>query len=268
MAEFTNDGLVTYCKAMLDYRSPYWYGTFGQFGSEELYLEKKKAYPDQYNKWSKASFSEQYGKKVHDCSGLIKGYFMTPNVASNPTAPAKYDSKYDLSSSALEARAKEKGPISTIPEIPGLIVWKSGHVGVYIGDGWVIEERGHQYGTVKTKLSERPWTKWLKHPYIEYSKKEEKPVSDPVVKPEPVVTPVKISTCSVTLPVLRRGITDESIRRSVKRLQVILNLLGYDLEVDGGFGPLTEAAVIKFQKSVGLKDDGIVGSATWTALIA
>ena len=276
MAEFTNEGLVSYCKSMLDYKSPYWYGTYGQIASEAVYLQKKEAYPEQYEKWSKASFAEQYGKKVHDCSGLIKGYFMTPHAVSYPTVEAKYDSKYDLSSSALEARAREKGPISTIPEIPGLIVWKSGHVGVYIGDGWVIEERGHQYGTVKTKLSERPWTKWLKHPYIIYKteQKEETKPEPVVVKPEPVITPVPVketyplSNCVVTLPVLRRGMPPESIKRSVKRLQAILNILGYGLDVDGSFGPLTEAAVKKFQKSMGLKDDGIVGPATWTALIA
>lgn len=249
MAEFTNKGLVTYCQAMLDYKSPYWYGTFGQIANEELYVEKKKAYPDQYNKWSKASFSEQYGKKVHDCSGLIKGYFMTPGSSSYPTAPAKYDAKYDLSSSALEARATEKGPISTIPELPGLIVWKQGHVGVYVGNGYVIEERGHSYGTVKTKLTDRPWEKWLKHPYINY-------VSD--VKPEPM----PIGYCIVSLPILKRGMKDSK----VKRLQGILNTYGYDLDVDGSFGGKTEAAVKSFQESKKLTNDGIVGAATWTAL--
>ena len=248
MADFTNKGLVAYCKAMLDYRSPYWYGTFGQIANETLYLEKKKAYPDQYNKWSKASFSEQYGKKVHDCSGLIKGYFMTPGGSSYPTAAAKYDSKYDLSSSALEARATEKGPISTIPEIPGLIVWKSGHVGVYIGNQMVIEERGHTYGTVMTKITERPWEKWLKHPFITYEE----------AKPEPQI----ITTCTAILPILKRGIKDSS----VKRLQAVLNTYGYDLEIDGSFGGKTEAAVIEFQKSRKLKADGIVGAITWAAL--
>ena len=249
MADFTNKGLVAYCQSMLEYGSPYWYGTFGQIASEALYIEKKKAYPDQYNKWAKASFSEQYGKKVHDCSGLIKGYFMTPGSSSYPTAPAKYDAKYDLSSSALEARATEKGLISTIPEIPGLIVWKQGHVGVYIGNGWVIEERGHTYGTVKTKLTERPWEKWLKHPFITY-------IVDP--KPEPA------NSCTAFLPILKKGMKNDNVRR----LQVVLNTYGYKLEVDGSFGGKTEAAVSAFQEAKGLVMDGIVGSASWTALFA
>ena len=40
----------------------------------------------------------------------------------------------------------------------------------------------------------------------------------------------------------------------------------FKLEKDGYFGPKVKAAVVKFQKSVGLKGDGIVGPATWKAL--
>ena len=34
-------------------------------------------------KWSKASFEAQYGKKVADCAGLIKAYLMSPCIDSN-----------------------------------------------------------------------------------------------------------------------------------------------------------------------------------------
>ena len=64
--------------------------------------------------------------------------------------------------------AAVKGPIGTIPEIPGLAVWKSGHIGVYIGGGEVIEAMGTNYGVVKTQLTDRNWTAWLKIPYIQY----------------------------------------------------------------------------------------------------
>ena len=37
-------------------------------------------------------------------------------------------------------------------------------------------------------------------------------------------------------------------------------------KIDGVFGPLTRAAVLAFQKSKGLVQDGIVGRKTWTAL--
>ena len=53
----------------------------------------------------------------------------------------------------------------------------------------------------------------------------------------------------------------------VREIQTGLNRLGYDLDVDGDFGPLTEAAVIKFQEEHGLEADGIVGKNTWASLI-
>ena len=43
-----------------------------------------------------------------------------------------------------------------------------GHVGVYIGNGDVIEARGTAYGVVKTRLSNRSWTYWYKSLWITY----------------------------------------------------------------------------------------------------
>ena len=60
------------------------------------------------------------------------------------------------------------GTIDTIPEVPGLAVWRDGHIGVYIGGGYVIEAMGTRYGVVKTKLGERGFTHWLEIPYIDY----------------------------------------------------------------------------------------------------
>ena len=54
----------------------------------------------------------------------------------------------------------------------------------------------------------------------------------------------------------------------VKTLQRLLNALGYDSgKVDGIFGQATRAAVVAFQRAKGLTADGIVGKATWTALL-
>jgi hypothetical protein len=68
-------------------------------------------------------------------------------------------------------KCKEKGAIGTIPEIPGVLVFYPGHVGVYEGNGNVIEAMGHSQGVVRTKLKDRPWKNWGKCPWIDYSKK-------------------------------------------------------------------------------------------------
>lgn len=52
----------------------------------------------------------------------------------------------------------------------------------------------------------------------------------------------------------------------VRKLQLALNRAGATLTVDGDFGRKTEQAVEKFQKTYGLRVDGIVGKETWDTL--
>lgn len=52
----------------------------------------------------------------------------------------------------------------------------------------------------------------------------------------------------------------------VKVAQARLLVNGYQLEVDGDFGPITKNAVIAFQASYGLVKDGIIGPKTWAKL--
>ena len=160
----TNLGLVEYCKAQLS--KPYWYGTFGQMATESLLRQKSIQYPVQY-KWT--DFVDQYGEKVHDCVGLIKGYLWSENSNSTPI----YNSKQDKDVSGMKANCTETGNIKTIPELPGVLVFMEGHVGIYIGNGKVIEARGHAYGVVETNLVGRGWTKWGKLDWITYVGDEE-----------------------------------------------------------------------------------------------
>jgi len=64
-------------------------------------------------------------------------------------------------------------------------------------------------------------------------------------------------------PVLRRGSTGQG----VKRLQRALAARGFQLALDGQFGPATEGAVRAFQAANGLVSDGVVGPRTWAGLI-
>ena len=46
-----------------------------------------------------------------------------------------------------------------------------------------------------------------------------------------------------------------------------MTILGYDVMADGAFGPAMVEAVKDFQKSHGMKADGLIGPATYTALL-
>lgn len=177
-----NSELVSYCHSLLDQGARYWFGCFGQVASESLLTAKRRQYPSQY----KSSRDKQLQKDIKDkkivtdCSGLIKGFMMM-----RPNGQIKYDPKLDLGANAYYERAKEKGNIKDIPEIPGLAVWKSGHIGVYIGNGKIIEARGFDYGVVETTIADRSFTKWLKIPDLEYS---DIPAPTPEPTPEPTTT--------------------------------------------------------------------------------
>ena len=97
---------------------------------------------------------------MHDCIGLIKGYFWCDNAESTHYTYCG-NGFADMSADMCYNRSKRKSEnMATMPEIPGIAVFMPGHVGVYIGDGWVIEARGHAFGVVKTRLTSRPWKKW------------------------------------------------------------------------------------------------------------
>ncbi|MBQ9228782.1 MAG: C40 family peptidase [Eubacterium sp.] len=156
----TNTGLVAYAKAQLG--KPYWYGCFGQTSTKALYEAKKKQYPSYYT-WSCPA--DQLGKRVHDCVGLIKGYLWSDSTTATP----KYNAAQDVSANGMYEKCTKKGSIDTMPDVPGVLVFLPGHVGVYIGGGQVIEAKGHAYGVVPTALKDRDWKTWGYCPWIEYT---------------------------------------------------------------------------------------------------
>ena len=73
-------------------------------------------------------------------------------------------------------------------------------------------------------------------------------------------------SCTVSLPELASG----SISEAVRAAQLLLIGRGYSCGPDGAdgeFGPNTKSAVLRFQQSRGLEDDGVIGVNTWGRLI-
>lgn len=67
---------------------------------------------------------------------------------------------------------------------------------------------------------------------------------------------------------LRRGATGDKIRHLQYMLAVLSEFIPSipPVEVDGNFGPATEAAVLAAQRYLGLTPDGIVGEKTWDGI--
>jgi FtsZ-binding cell division protein ZapB len=145
----------------------YWSGTFAQIATEQLWNENKARLPSWYNAHLNAK-TLWMGKRVMDCCGLDKG-----GRWIQPDGSVKYDPATDLNESMLfdkaKALGKKWGAINTIPDIAGLIVCKTGHMGIYRGNGEVVESRGGDYGVVVTKVFERGWEYWYEEPFLDYS---------------------------------------------------------------------------------------------------
>lgn len=151
----------------------YVWGTYGNVLTESLFEYKKDQYPDGVGNHADFIEDNWLGRRTADCIGLIKGYAwlnatdMTIGYAKNGMPDYGADQMYQSAKDAGTLNA-DYGSMDTMPEITGLMLWKEGHVGVYIGGGYVIEAMGTQKGVVKTELEGRGWQGWCKLPYIDY----------------------------------------------------------------------------------------------------
>lgn len=145
----------------------YVWGTYGNVLTDSMLDYKLQQYPDGVGKYEDFIRANWLDGRTTDCVGLIKGYgWLDPN---DLTIKYGTNGMPDITANTMYHNATVSGPISTIPDTPGLAVWMDGHIGVYIGGGEVIEASGTKKGVVKTQLAGRGWTHWLEVPYINYN---------------------------------------------------------------------------------------------------
>ena len=167
----SNLDLVKWSEFAADKGWGYVWGTYGTVLSPDFLESKIIQYPDEVG--GKEDFIREnwLGKRTADCVGLIKGYSWY-DTASQMTILVS-NGMPDIGADTMYENATEKGTIDTIPEIPGLAVWKEGHIGVYIGEGEVVEAYRTTSGVIRSELANGGWTHWLKIPYINYIEQEE-----------------------------------------------------------------------------------------------
>ncbi len=148
----------------------YVWGTFGNVLTSSVFQYKLEQYPEGVGNYADFIRENWLNHRTADCVGLIKGYGWydpdTGNIdyGSNGMPDLGADQMYRSAANM----GTDYGPMSAMPEIEGLALWKSGHIGVYIGGGYAIEAMGTRYGVVKTEVAGRGWQGWCKLPYIEY----------------------------------------------------------------------------------------------------
>ena len=165
-----NLDLVKWAEYAADKGWGYVYGTYGTVLSESMLTAKMEQYPDEVATKEQFIRDTWIGKRTADCVGLIKGYGWFNTVSQDTEIGA--NGMQDLSANGMYDAATVKGEISTIPETPGLAVWKDGHIGIYIGDGNVVEAYGTERGVIRSALADGGWTHWLEVPSINYVEQE------------------------------------------------------------------------------------------------
>ena len=231
--EKTAKGLVEHAEHQLKRGSRYWYGTFGAVGTESLLSWCAKHYP-KYMFASRVKYAKAHdiGKRVTDCVGLIKWYLWTQGLDDIP----KYGSNgfRDVNVGEMKLTCHRRGLINTIPEVPGILVFmETHHVGIYIGKGWVIEAKGFDFGVVKTKLADEPWTDWGQTSWLNYGSKVPTKPTPSVRTPleEKQIFKIKITT--------RKGVYVHSKPDSLPSTRKKIANYGtsYSItKVSGGFG--------------------------------
>lgn len=235
------EDLIAHCMRFLNEGWGYIYGAFGQIWTQAQQDAKSKT-DEQIRKYGQ----QWVGKHVIDCSGVW--YLAMQELGSymyhgSNTMWDKFTVSKGRLSKGKRTDGKELKPGTAI--FTGIKDGDHNHVGIYIGDGKVLEAGGVQKGVITTAITTSKWTCWGEMKYVDYSG------TGP--SPEP------------TYPTLRKGCTGEY----VTLLQTKLIQRGYDLQpygADGKYGTKTENAVKAFQRDNGLTADGITGQRTWSAI--
>ena len=229
------------------------------WGTSGVAWTKKRQ--EQINNTTDAKYEQarKYGAKwighvVYDCSGLFVWAFKQLGGSIYHGSNTIYK-KYCSSKGQLSKGNRTDG--KTL--LPGSAVFTGtendhGHIGLYIGNGEVVEAASTVKGVCKSSVTDKKWTYWGELKDVDYSGGE-----SPSLPPDAPNDPEFVE--------IRKG--DRGDR--VKELQSLLIMKGYSCGstgADGIFGNNTEKAVKAFQTDSGRAANGIVDAATWAALIA
>ena len=165
----TNKEFIQKAQAICDHKTLYVMGGYGQKLDETKKTMFIRYYDYNRKAHRKAKITDASNDTLaFDCSGLVKSILWGwPNV--------KYNSGVnDMNANAMRYSVPRVSKDFN-NMVPGELLWMQGHVGIYIGNGRVIESTpSWADGVQVTKLIDRKWDCHFKfEPYIEYENIDE-----------------------------------------------------------------------------------------------
>jgi len=181
-----NDAFI---KKVLDifanYKTVYMWGCFGQPVTDALVAEKTRQYPTFYTQGIQDKLRSLVGKGYFgfDCVNLIKAVawgWSGDATKANGGAAYSTNGVQDVNADMMiKLCFKLTDDFKVI--VPGCAVWMQGHIGVYIGDGKVVEATPSWDNRVQVTslgnigsvagLHSRKWTMHGRLPFVEYEQK-------------------------------------------------------------------------------------------------
>ena len=131
--------------------------------------------------------SRWIGHYVADCSGLFSWAFKQLGGYMYHGSDTMYRKYCENKGSLVKGKRTDGQELK-----PGtaVFVWKEddgkyGHVGLYVGDGKVIEAAGTKQGVITSKVSDKKWTNWGELKGVDYG---DSPQPTPVPEGKAIVT--------------------------------------------------------------------------------
>lgn len=178
----TNLKLINFCQNLLG--APYWFNASTIKATKNAYKVNSIRFPEEYNKRDKEFYEKaiEENEIATDSIGLIKGFAWTNGgdlvLNSRCTqTPINYTVNInncpDKSANGMFVWATNQdikwGEIETLPELPGLAVTCHGRVGIYEGNGYVIEANSEAGYVIREPIEKSPWRYWYEIPFIQYT---------------------------------------------------------------------------------------------------
>ena len=250
------EALIAKFQQALEEKWGYIWGTAGEKWTAEKQKELEKT-TDSNRAQGRQYGSKWIGHRVADCSGLFSWAFKQLGGSIYHGSDTMYR-KYCVNKGELsKGKRTDRG---TLKPGTAVFVWNGSsysHVGLYAGNGIVIEAMSTLKGVTTTKVTAGKWTHWGEVTGVDYAGDNA----------ELRMQNAELTVDGKTWPTLRRGSKGDV----VKECQTLLEKAGYSVGpcgIDGEFGKDTLAAVKAFQKDRGLKVDGIVGPVTRKELMS